>query len=358
MTRHHLLIFFFLFLNLHLSGKEVPNTLSVGYTPAPPFIIERDGKIEGISVWLWQRCAKELQLEYELVPMPFREMLDSVETGGIDVSINPLTITSGRLNNISFTHSFYASHSVITKGHLSFFESLRSFLESIFSLGFLSGFLALLGLIGLFGFLEWHFEHKVNPEHFRKGWKGFWDGLWWSVVTMTTVGYGDKTPQSRGGKIVALVWMFSGLLFISGITASVASSLTVGRLVNESIDLNDFKDREVGTIAHSSSEQCLKDNFFKDIQPFSNVELGLDALVNHELDAFVYDEPIVRYRLLNDKKYEDLVILPTKFKVQFYAFGLPKKHTALNALLSQKMLNIIERSSWEEVLNEYGGGTE
>ena len=358
MRKQNLLIFFFLFINLHLSGKEVPDTLRVGYTAAPPFIIERDGNLEGISVWLWEHCAKELQLEYQYVPMSFGEMLDSVQTGGIDVSINPLTITSDRLNNISFTHSFYASHSVITKGHFSFFENLRNFLKSIFSIGFLSAFLALMSLIGLFGFLEWHFEHQVNPEHFRKGWKGLWDGLWWSVVTMTTVGYGDKTPQSRGGKIVALIWMFSGLLFISGITASVASSLTVGRLVGATSDLNDFKDREVGTIAHSSSEQCLKDNFFKDIQPFTNIESGLDALMNHQLDVFVYDEPIVRYRLLNDKKYEDLVILPSKFKVQFYAFGLPKRHAQLNEILSQKMISIIERSSWEEVLNEYGCGAE
>ena len=358
MTKQNLLLFFFLFFFFTLSGKEVPDTLRVGYTSAPPFIIERDGQLEGISVWLWEHCAKELSLEYEMIPMPFKEMLDSVQTGDLDVCINPLTITSDRLNNISFTHSFYASHSIITKGHLSFLQNLLGFLGSIFSLGFLSGFLALLALIGLFGFLEWHFESKVNSKHFRKGWNGLWDGLWWSVVTMTTVGYGDKTPQSNGGKIVALVWMFSGLLFISGITASVASSLTVGRLVNESSDLNDFKNRKVGTIEHSSSEQCLKDNFFKNIQSFSNVGNGLDALVNHQLDAFVYDEPIVRHQLLNDEDYKDLIILPSKFKVQFYAFGLPKKHAAFNEKLSQKILSIIERSTWEEVLNEYGCGTE
>lgn len=354
MRKRNILFLTFLLLFFNLSGKEVPDTLRVGYASAPPFVIERDGELEGISVWLWERCAKELQLEYELVPMLFSDMLDAVETGDIDISINPLTISSDRMNNIAFTNSFYASHSIIAKGRLSFFQTLISFLGSIFSLGFLSGFLVLLVLIGIFGLLVWHFENKVNSTHFRKGWKGIWDGLWWSVVTMTTVGYGDKAPQSRGGKIVALIWMFSGLLFISGITASVASSLTVGRLANESTDLNDFKDREVGTIAGSSSEQCLKDNFFKKVELYPNVQTGLDALIEEQLDAFIYDEPIVRHRILNDEKYDDLVILPSKFKVQFYAFGLPKQHTELNAKVSQKLVNIIERSSWEEVLNEYG----
>ena len=94
---------------------------------------------------------------------------------------------------------------------------------------------------------------------------------------------------------------------------------------------------------------CIRD------RSFSNVGDGLDALVDHQLDAFVYDEPIIRYRLMENEKYEELVILPNKFKVQFYAFGLPKKHLELNEKLSQKMINIIERNSWEEVLNEYGG---
>jgi ABC-type amino acid transport substrate-binding protein len=175
---------------------------------------------------------------------------------------------------------------------------------------------------------------------------------------MTTVGYGDKTPKSRGGKMVALVWMFSGLLFISGLTASVASSLTVDQLTATTTKFEDFKDRPVGTIQHSSSEQYLKNNFFKDVHLFENVPSGLDALVEHKLDGFVYDEPIIRYRIKNDEKYENLEVLPQKFKVQYYAFALPKKHNELRNLISQKILDITERTEWQVVLNEYGCGEE
>ena len=347
---------FLISITFRVSAQVQKDTLLVGYTPASPFIIDENDQLDGISVWLWKHCANELNLTYRLVPMNFREMLDAVKTGDIDVSINPLTITSSRLENMDFTHSFFASHSVLVKGHLSHFGRLKRFFGSFLSFGFLSGFLALIFIIALFGFLEWYFERRVNPQHFRKGWKGMWDGMWWSVVTMTTVGYGDKTPKSRGGKVVALIWMFSGLLFISGLTASVASTLTVDRLIDNSSEVKDFKDKPVGTVAHSSSEHFLKHQFFRDLHLFSSLTNGLDALNLHTIDAFIYDEPIVRYQMLHDSKYANLDVLPHKFNVQFYAFALPKKHRILRDMLSKEIVGITEHSEWQEVLSEFGCG--
>ena len=100
----------------------------------------------------------------------------------------------------------------------------------------------------------------------------------------------------------------------------------------------------------------LKDNFFRQVELFQNVPSGLDALANNELEAFVYDEPIIKYRIKNDSKYANLEVLPARFKIQFYAFALPKKHEALRNLLSQKIMEITERNEWQLVLNEYGSG--
>ena len=52
---------------------------------------------------------------------------------------------------------------------------------------------------------------------------GFWEGIWWAIVTVTTVGYGDITPESPGGRMVAILLMLSGVGLTSTISASVAA---------------------------------------------------------------------------------------------------------------------------------------
>lgn len=47
--------------------------------------------------------------------------------------------------------------------------------------------------------------------------------LWWAVVTITTVGYGDVTPKTLGGRLVGITLMVGGVLTLSLVTATVAS---------------------------------------------------------------------------------------------------------------------------------------
>ena len=64
-----------------------------------------------------------------------------------------------------------------------------------------------------------YFEHVREDSNIRS----VWDGIWWAVVTMGTVGYGDKYPISTGGRIVGLLLIFSGVGLMSLVTATIAS---------------------------------------------------------------------------------------------------------------------------------------
>ncbi len=71
-------------------------------------------------------------------------------------------------------------------------------------------FLILFSLIFIYSGAIYQVEHYSNPEVFTT----FFDALYFSVVTMTTVGFGDVIPLSEAGRILTVMMIFSGILLI------------------------------------------------------------------------------------------------------------------------------------------------
>lgn len=86
--------------------------------------------------------------------------------------------------------------------------------ERVFVLVLFTTSLVFLGGLGYF--LTESLEERNLLEQFG-------EGLWWALVTVTTVGYGDVTPKTVGGRLVGAVLMVGGLVSFSLVTATVAS---------------------------------------------------------------------------------------------------------------------------------------
>jgi len=83
--------------------------------------------------------------------------------------------------------------------------------------------------------------------HQAESGRSFWEGLYWSITTMTTVGYGDLTPQTTAGRIIAIIVMLVGIGFVALLTGAVAQAFMSPKTVN----------RDLGKISRAMTEDEL-----------------------------------------------------------------------------------------------------
>jgi voltage-gated potassium channel len=99
--------------------------------------------------------------------------------------------------------------------------------------------LTVLGLVLVAAALELGFEGRAHGSTIHN----YGDALWWAIVTVTTVGYGDQYPVTAGGRAVAVVLMLVGIGLIGVLTATVASYFVEEKAESEKAELTERLDR-------------------------------------------------------------------------------------------------------------------
>jgi voltage-gated potassium channel len=75
----------------------------------------------------------------------------------------------------------------------------------------------------------YYFENPAQPDVFAS----IFHSLWWAVATLTTVGYGDIYPITKGGKIFTSIMLFIGLGFVAVPAGLIAAALTKTKNYNK-----------------------------------------------------------------------------------------------------------------------------
>jgi len=328
--------------------------LVVGVKESPPFAMQVDGKWQGISVDLWRQLADEMGVSWRWQQQDLTGLLNGVEHGEIEIGIGALTITAGRESVMDFSHPFYTTGIGIAVPRQ---EAVSSFLSGLVSVAMLRTLAALALLLMAVGALVWWFERKRNPDQFGGRWpQGLASGFWWSAVTMTTVGYGDKSPITFGGKLVALVWMFAGLILISGFTAAITTALTVNQLGNSPISsADDLAHARLITIGDTASSEALEQRFLT-FATASSLSEALQRVASGEFDAVAYDEPILRHLISRDAG-SPLMVLPFTIERQDYGVALVSG-SPLREPLNIALQDYIHSPAWKTSLYRYLGRSE
>jgi len=351
-----MLCYFLIFFCSSVMAGETQNPVAkliVGIKETPPFSMKGvDGQWQGISIQLWESIAAELGLSYEYRELPLQGILDGLSDKTLDVGFSALTITAQREKLFDFTHPFYTTGlGIVTKKGEN--EGLVVFVKRFLSLNFLKAVFSLAFLVGAVGLLIWLLEKDKNREQFGDTpAKGLGAAFWWSAVTMTTVGYGDKAPKTLGGRIVATIWMFMAVIVISSFTAAITSSLTISNLQSLVKGPEDLPRVRVGTIASSTSSRYLDERRIN-YQTFTSANEGLRAVSTGAIDALVYDAPSLRYLVKNEYDSE-LTVLKNIFQTQQYGLGVPSG-SPLREQINRVLLTKLDEQQWHDLLFFYLG---
>ncbi len=111
-----------------------------------------------------------------------------------------------------------------------FLNQNRNYIQLLKSI-FIISLIILAGAIGIMAV-----ELKALDSNIHN----FFDALWWALVTITTVGYGDIVPTTFWGRIIGIIFIFMGFIIFSTFTAFIASTF-VDRKIKEMKGLNKIK---------------------------------------------------------------------------------------------------------------------
>ena len=331
---------------------EIPSeTLRVAVKVAEPFVIETEEGFAGISIELWRRVAERQGLAYTLEAMPMDDLLAGVASGEYAAGVAAITLTADREARMDFTHPYFGEGLAIAVPDTREGLSVVSMLRKLISPGFVTAVAALAVVLLGVGLLVWIAERRANPDQFGGNpVKGLGNGFWFSAVTMTTVGYGDKAPVSPLGRLLALVWMFASIIIISFFTGAIASAFTTSQLEGRVAGPGDLPRARTGVVTGSAGAESLRDRGVRATR-FDSVPEGLAALAAGEIDAFVHDEPILRYHLEREHR-DELHVLEATFEPQPYAIALPPE-SPLREAINRGLLETITADDWNEVVEGF-----
>jgi polar amino acid transport system substrate-binding protein len=339
----HFFVFCVLVFGLANEVKSKEKILTVDVEITAPCVMHYNGTYTGFDIELWEEIAQELKLAFTYNETDLKGIFADLVGGKADVAFSCITVTNEREKIVDFSHHYFDSGLRILVSSKTTHGTFRPF-KSLLSPFVLTALIYLVLFIFIAGNILWFVERghfHVSQKYFP----GIFDAIWFVVVTMATVGYGDVVPRKWFGRLVSIFVMVLGIGFFGWVVAQLSSALTLQKLHSDIEHPRDLRERVVATVEGTTSVPTLH-KLGAIVKPTKTIEDAYRLLLEKKVEAVVFDSPAILYFERNDGAGKVKAVGPL-FDIQYYGFLFPQgselRESVNRALLKLRKNGIYDR---------------
>jgi ABC-type amino acid transport substrate-binding protein len=309
--------------------------------------MKKPSGFQGFEIDLWKEIARRLHLHQTFVELPFTDLLPALAARKIDVALGGITMTPERETTIDFSHSTFDSGlQIVVPARKRF--SLGTF--------FSRDLLKVLGIFVLFVLVAAHviwFAERNGPGSLNGPYaQGIWNAVWYAIVTVSTIGYGDYTPVTPAGRFLGVLVILGGISVFGIFIAQITSSFTERKLRSAIGGPGDLRGKRVGTQEGTVSADALEElGAIPVLDP--QIDRSYERLARGEIDAAVFDAPAILHHVSREGK-GNVEIVGDIFRKQHYAIALVQD-SPIRERVNQAILELYENGTYQRLYRKWFG---
>lgn len=336
-------------------AEAATGPLRVATRIVPPFVSEEGGRFTGFSIDVWRAISEEIKAKSDLlVYSTVNDLLSAIRAGKADLGIAAISVTAERSKDFDFSQPMFDSGlQILVRTQSVGGGSIPSVLALLFS----SAILPLIGVMIVFILIPAHLiwwserRHERGIIEAKSYFPGIFEACWWAAATLAT--QADQMPRSSWGRMVAVLWMFTSVVFIAYFTANVTTSLTVQQLHGDIKGPDDLPGKQVATTTGSTSAMYLRQSNIG-VSEFSRIERAYEALLQGQADAVVFDSPVLLYYASREGKGRVQVVGPI-FRKESYGIVFPP-NSPFRKQVDNALLTLKENGTYQRLYDKWFSG--
>ena len=323
----------------------------------PPMVVDRGGTLSGFSIDLWNEISDRLKMKPNYTVAPnVGALLSEVRAGKADIGVAAVSITSAREKEFDFSQPIMSAGLQILIRGAGKDGSDSNPLKDVLSLLFSWTSLAWLGIAAMLMLIPahvvWWLERGhpggIIPE--KSYIPGIFYALYWAAGTLAT--QSDSAPKQWIARIVAVLWMFTGVVFVALYTAQLAATLTVQQIGGGINGPDDLAGKRVATTRGSTAATAVR-ALNGQVLEVEQIAEAYEALERRTVDAVVFDSPVLLFYAANAGKGR-VTTVGAPFRKEDYGIVFPSGSPLRNQV-NVALLALREDGTYQRIYDKWFG---